>query len=327
MHTLFNLYFESERNIKRWVAPTLKEMKRRKLKMGPEAPVHRSTFLDWNYHSELYAFGKRLGEDFRKDVLQCAFTHRSYIIQEEMKQKEVGIEDPKLWLEDNEELAKMGEKLMSEYLKQHLRVALPRFPEEGICGINDYLMSDATLAHVSKHIGTTDIILCSDFPVTDTTLAKTFKAIVGALAESSGEDKAREFVRDFVLTQLAGKDVNEIWVVQDPMKILTDILKRDGKSEPEPRLINECGRNTILASYQVAVYCSKEFMGVGYGETISIAVEMAARDALKRLFQTTENMKPIPFTMNVNVPLNNKFKQNVSVDNWNSKNVPNVVQC
>ena len=49
-----------------------------------------------------------------------------------MKQKEVGIEDPKLNLEDNQELARRGETIMSEYLKYHLRVALPRFPEEGI---------------------------------------------------------------------------------------------------------------------------------------------------------------------------------------------------
>jgi hypothetical protein len=49
-----------------------------------------------------------------------------------MKQKEVGIEDPELSLEDNQELARRGETLMSEYLKYHLRVALPRFPEEGI---------------------------------------------------------------------------------------------------------------------------------------------------------------------------------------------------
>jgi len=53
-------------------------------------------------------------------------------VQEELKQKDVGIEDPKLSLEDNQELARRGKTLMSEYLKYHLRVALPRFPEEGI---------------------------------------------------------------------------------------------------------------------------------------------------------------------------------------------------
>ncbi|PSN35695.1 39S ribosomal protein L44 [Blattella germanica] len=255
-----------------------------------------------NYQAEIYAFGKRLNEEFRKDLLQQAFTHRSYIIQEEMKQREVGIEDPKLDLQDNRELSKRGEKLMSAYLKQHLRVALPRFPEEGICGVLDYLMKDTTLAHVSKNIGTSDIILCSDFPVEETTLAETLKAIIGALAESSGEDRAKEFVRDFVLTQLAGRDVNEFWEPEEPMKMLTSILNREGKAEPEPRLINE-----------------------SYGESISIAVKMAAHDALKRLFLTTENMKPIPFTMDVGEVSSLKTNHNVSVHDWSSEKVKNVV--
>jgi large subunit ribosomal protein L44 len=106
-------------------------------------------------------------------------------------------------------------------------------------------------------------VLVQDFPVEEVTLATTLKAVVGALAESSGEDRAREFVRDFILTQLAGRDINEFWEIKDPMATLTDILKRDGRGEPEPRLINESGRNTILASYQVAVYSDKQFIGVG----------------------------------------------------------------
>lgn len=106
-------------------------------------------------------------------------------------------------------------------------------------------------------------VTLQDFPVEEVTLATTLKAVVGALAESSGEDRAREFVCDFILTQLAGRDVNEFWEVKDPITTLTDILKRDGRGEPEPRIINESGRNTVLATYQVAVYSDKEFLGIG----------------------------------------------------------------
>jgi hypothetical protein len=66
---------------------------------------------------------------------------------------------------------------------------------------------------------------------------------------------------------------------------------------------------------------------LGYGESISIAVEMAAYDALKRLFHTTENMKPIPFTLDVGAMSDDKSKQNVSVNDWSSAKVQNVVQC
>jgi len=66
---------------------------------------------------------------------------------------------------------------------------------------------------------------------------------------------------------------------------------------------------------------------LGYGESVSTAVEMAARDALKRLFHTTESMRPIPFTLDVGAVSNDKFRQNVSVNDWTNAKVQNVVQC
>ena len=43
-----------------------------------------------------------------------------------------------------------------------------------------------------------------EYPVDEFTLANTFKAVVGALLKSSGEEKAAHFVRDFVITLLNG---------------------------------------------------------------------------------------------------------------------------
>lgn len=65
----------------------------------------------------------------------------------------------------------------------------------------------------------------------------------------------------------------------------------------------------------------------GYGEAISIAIEMAAHDALKRLFHTTENRKPIPFKMDVGALSYDKSKWNVSINDWSSAKMQNVVQC
>lgn len=44
-----------------------------------------------------------------------------------------------------------------------------------------------------------------EYPVDNYILANAFKAIVGALLRSSGEENAAYFVRDFVITQLQGK--------------------------------------------------------------------------------------------------------------------------
>lgn len=153
------MIYIGSRSIKRWVSPTLKELKKRKDKMGPEPIPRRSTFTDWNYQAELYAFSKRLNEDFNLSLLQQAFTQRSYIIQEEMKQAEVGVEKPTINLQDNTLLVKAGEEIISEYVEKFLLQSLPKLPKEGIKAIKDYLISEDVLANVSSHLGTNDIIL------------------------------------------------------------------------------------------------------------------------------------------------------------------------
>lgn len=50
-----------------------------------------------------------------------------------------------------------------------------------------------------------------------------------------GEQRAEYFVQDFVLTELVDLDVNEIFYVKDPMRILEATLKKQGKAAPESR--------------------------------------------------------------------------------------------
>jgi len=66
------------RNIKRFIRPTLFEIKERE-KIAKPLPIEktkRSNFLEWNHNAELYAFGKRLGEEFNIEKLLKAFIHR-----------------------------------------------------------------------------------------------------------------------------------------------------------------------------------------------------------------------------------------------------------
>lgn len=312
------------RGIKRFVVPVKKMMLKRKREMDPQPPQPRNTFIEWNYNAELFAFGKRLGEEFKKDYLQQAFVDRSYIIMEEEKQKKVGIEEPDISLKDNSEFVRLGELLISKYAKRYLRTVFPRFPEEGICSVSDYLLSDEVLADISKNIGTSDIILLSEHPPSTTTLANVLKAIVHALELSSGENRATLFVRDFIITYLSGKDINELWNIKDPEKVLASILERDGRSKQEPRLIAEAGKSTILAAYQVGLYSEKEFIGIGFGESIKVAKEIAAMDALKRMFHTTERANPIPFNLMLPSGKNDPFA-NLSIQDWCEKSVEMIL--
>lgn len=83
------------------------QLKVREKKLGGKVTNPRNTFLEWNLEAELYAFGKRLNEDFDSDLLLQAFTDRSYVIKEEMKQKEMDID---IQMKDSRELAEEGKK-------------------------------------------------------------------------------------------------------------------------------------------------------------------------------------------------------------------------
>lgn len=287
------------RNIKRWVAPTLRELRRRREKIGPEEPQPRSQFIEWNYQSELYAFGKRLNEEFDMSSLKSALTNRSYIIKEENKHRELGIEEPQLNLNDNIKLIEKGSAIVADYIDAFIRHSLPKLPEEGVRAYCAFLISDETLAHVSKHLGLTELVFSAEYPPSNQTMANSLLAVIGSLQESSGSERAFNFIRDFICTQLNQKDLTELWEVENPVEYLKNVCKELKMAEPEPRLIGDAAKNTVLAAYQVAVYSNKKQIGQGFGENIETAIKVASLDALRKLFGIQDNMKPFDFSIQV----------------------------
>lgn len=65
----------------------------------------------------------------------------------------------------------------------------------------------------------------------------------------------------------------------------------------------------------------------GFGEHVSTAVEMAALDALKRMFQTTENMRPISYKFNITPQLAKEVSKNIDLQSWTCDKVANIVKC
>lgn len=95
-------------------------------------------------------------------------------------------------------------------------------------------------------------------------------------------------------------DINEIWPAEEPYKILEEVCAQRNITTLEPRLIGEAGRNTILSTYHVGIYDgqSKKLLGSGFGESVDNGVELAARNALAKLFGTL-NLEPFNYQINV----------------------------
>ncbi|ESO98157.1 hypothetical protein LOTGIDRAFT_239065 [Lottia gigantea] len=276
---------------KKGLSKDLRIQYKSRLTVGPEPDRHRSEFINWNYDSEVYSFGKRLGEDLNDDILKKVFLHRSYIEREKKKIQELGIAvgTSGLDVDHNEQLAKSGEQLASNYVLIYLRNAFPNYFEEGIRSIHEYLMSEDVLCNIGRHLGIPELIMCDDFPLRESTIVTTLMAFIGALEQEKGKERAHLFVRDFILPQLIGKDINEMWNVVNPMGLLTAVLHFQKRGLPEPRLLWEGASSTLMSVYHIGIYSDQKLIGKAPGETAQIAEEMAARDALKRLCQTQES--------------------------------------
>ncbi|KAM4742342.1 large ribosomal subunit protein mL44 [Anableps anableps] len=286
------------REKKRWMkAYTYLMAKKLKLE-GPPPPKPRWQQPNWDYHSEVQAFSSRLHENFSLELLKTAFINPCYLKaeQERRKQLDIDSETTALVLKDNLELSKKGAGLTKSFLTDWCRASFPSLPHEGVESIVGHLTSPSVVTYVARNLGIEDLTMSAEFPVPEEVLNSTFMAVVGALEESSGPEHAAFFLRDFLLTQLIGKDLFDMWTVVNPMGLLVEELTKRNIPLPEPRLIRSAGASTVLPLYFVGLYSDMKLLAQGPGETLVGAEEEAARVALRKLYGYTENQRPFDFS-------------------------------
>ncbi|XP_008824045.1 39S ribosomal protein L44, mitochondrial [Nannospalax galili] len=271
-----------------------KELERWRLLRCPPPPVRRSEKPNWDYHAEIQAFGHRLQETFSLDLLKTAFVNSCYIKSEEAKRQKLGIEKEAvlLNLKDNQELFEQGISFSHTCLTQFLEDEFPDLPPEGIESLVNFLTGEQVVCHVASNLAVEQLTLSAEFPVPLPVLHQTFFAVVGALLQSSGPERTALFIRDFLITQMTGKELFEMWSVMNPMGLLVEELKKRNFSAPESRLTRQSGSTTALPLYFVGLYCDKKLIAEGPGETVMVAEEEAARVALRKLYGFTENRRP-----------------------------------
>ncbi|XP_044523527.1 39S ribosomal protein L44, mitochondrial [Gracilinanus agilis] len=271
-----------------------KELERRRQLRCPPPPVRRSEKPNWDYHAEVQAFCHRLHENFSIELLKTAFVNRCYIESEEARRQKLGVDKEAVALNvrDNQELSEQGRTFSQTCLTQFLGDAYPSLPSEGIKAIVDFLTSEDIVCHVARNLAVEQLTLSAEFPVPQTVLQQTFFAVIGALLQSSGPQKTSVFIRDFLITQMTGKELFEMWNVVNPMGLLVDELTKRNISAPEPRITRQSGSSTVLPLYFVGLYCEKKLIAEGPGETVLVAEEEAARVALRKLYGLAENRRP-----------------------------------
>ncbi|XP_076001801.1 large ribosomal subunit protein mL44 [Genypterus blacodes] len=271
----------------------------RKLKLeGPPPPKPRSQQPNWDYHAEVLAFSSRLHEDFSPERLKTAFINPCYLQAEQERRQGLGVDSEitALLLKDNIQLSANGVGFAQSFLTDWCRASFPSLPREGVASVVRHLTSVAVVAYVARNLGIEDLTMSAECPVPDQVLHSTFMAVIGALQESSGAERTGFFLRDFLVTQLIGKDLFDLWTVVNPMGLLVDELTQRNVPLPDPRLIRSAGASTVLPLYFVGLYSDKTLLAQGPGETLIAAEEEAARVALRKLYGFTDNRRPFDFT-------------------------------
>lgn len=282
------------RGKKRWLRPYLRFLEKKAAREGPPKPVPRSQQPNFDYHAEIVAFSNRLSETFSIQLLKTAFVNQSYLVKEESRRRELGLdyEAAALNLQDNQALAEEGSDFTLSYLTSTLQQAFPSLPAAGLRALVDYLSSQQVMCHVAQNLAVEDLTLSSECPLSPDTLHKTFLAVIGALLKSSGLERTGRFLQDFLIPQMIGKDLFDLWSVTDPMSLLVEQLSQRNIPLPEPRITRQSGASTVLPVYFVGLYCDKKLIAEGPGETVIAAEEEAARVALRKMFGFSENRRP-----------------------------------
>ncbi|KAG1952213.1 39S ribosomal protein L44, mitochondrial [Pimephales promelas] len=286
------------REKKRWMKAYTFIMERKRKMEGPPPPKPRSQLPNFDYHAEVEAFGARLQESFSLDLLKTAFVSSCYLRSEEERRRALGLDSEMtaLNLKDNGELSVHGQQFTKGFLGDWCRGSFHSLPEEGVAAVVDHLTGSEVMCDVARKLAVEDLTMSAEFPVPDDTLKGTFFAVIGALEKSSGPVQAGLFIRDFLVTQLIGKDLFDMWRVVDPMGLLVKELTSKSLALPEPRLIRAAGASTVLPLYFVGLYSDRKLLAQGPGETVLAAEEEAARVALRKLYGFTEDRRPWDFT-------------------------------
>ncbi|XP_026106885.1 39S ribosomal protein L44, mitochondrial-like [Carassius auratus] len=286
------------REKKRWMKAYSLIMERKRKMEGPPPPKPRSQQPNFDYHAEVEAFSARLRESFSLELLKTAFVNVCYLRSEEERRRALGLdlETTVFNLKDNGELCVHGQQFTEAFLSDWCRGSFPSLPQEGVAAIVGHLTGSEVMCHVARNLTVEELTMSAEFPVPDETLQGTFFAVIGALEQSSGSVQARLFIRDFLVTQLRGKDLFDLWEVVDPMGLLVKELTWKGIALPEPRLIQSAGASTVLPLYFVGLYSDGKLLAQGPGETVLAAEEEAARVALRKLYGFTENRRPWDYT-------------------------------
>lgn len=223
--------------------------------------------------SELSDFEKSLDIQFNnKDLLQQAFTHRSYLNENAHNE-----------LKHNERLEFLGDAVLEIIVTEYLFKNYTS-PEGEMTSWRAALVNTQSLAETANELDLGNYLLLSKGEAKDTgkarsyILANTFEAFVGALYLDSGLEICRAFIEKHLIKKLP--KILEQGLHIDAKSHFQEKSQEEMKITPTYRVLKDWGPDHAK-SFVIGVFLGEEMVAEGEGSSKQEAEEAAARAGLE----------------------------------------------
>ncbi len=224
---------------------------------------------------ELQLFEKHAGIRFRRlDLLNLAFSHRSYSNE---SPEDIG---------NNERLEFLGDSVLGLVVAEYLFTELPDRPEGDLAKIKSFVVSEESLAVISRKLKVDNFILIgkgeeySGGRSKKALLADCMEGIIGAFFIDSGFRDARKFI----LRQLV-PEINKVLENRhrkDYKTLLQEMVQKRFKTYPRYELVKRTGPDHNK-TFWMEVRINDEGYGTGSGKNKKEAEQNAAEMAYNQL--------------------------------------------
>ncbi len=219
-------------------------------------------------------FEKKTGYTFEdKQLLQTAFTHRSYVNENRDVAKE-----------HNERLEFLGDAVLELVITDFLFVRFPERPEGELTAFRAALVNTQSISAAATELGMNDFLLLSKGEAKDTgrarqyILANTFEAFIGALYLDQGYEAARAFIESSLFSKIDEIVEKRLW--QDAKSYFQEKVQEEYSVTPSYELVREAGPDHDK-KFIVAALVKGEAIAQGEGRSKQEAEQSAARRALE----------------------------------------------
>ncbi len=220
-------------------------------------------------------FEKSIGIKFKnKDVLQQAFTHRSYIN-----------ENPKSGLSHNERLEFLGDAVLELVVTDHLFKTYPDHAEGDLTAYRSALVNAVVAAEVAQSLNMNDYLLLSKGESKDTgrarqtILANAYESFIGALYLDQGYNVCEKFIQKTLIPKLEDIIHKKLW--RDPKSHIQEEAQERLGVTPSYEVLGQLGPDHDKF-FTVGVFFGDKKIAEGKGRSKQEAQQAAAQAALEK---------------------------------------------